>query len=47
VTPAQPWEAEAAELRALQPRHFLFLCVANSARSQMAEESPDRSHQPE
>jgi protein-tyrosine-phosphatase len=31
------WEAEAAELRALRPRHFLFLCVANSARSQMAE----------
>ena len=31
------WEAEAAELRALQPKHFLFLCVANSARSQMAE----------
>jgi len=37
VIPAQPWEAEAAEMRALQPRHFLFLCVANSARSQMAE----------
>jgi molybdopterin-guanine dinucleotide biosynthesis adapter protein len=31
------WRTEAAELRSLQPRHFLFLCVANSARSQMAE----------
>ena len=31
------WEAEAAELRERRPRHFLFLCVANSARSQMAE----------
>jgi arsenate reductase len=32
-----PWQAEAEELRALAPRHVLFLCVANSARSQMAE----------
>ena len=31
------WQSEAAELKALAPRHFLFLCVANSARSQMAE----------
>jgi arsenate reductase len=31
------WEAEAARLRASPPRHLLFLCVANSARSQMAE----------
>jgi arsenate reductase len=28
---------EAEELRRLAPRHLLFLCVANSARSQMAE----------
>jgi arsenate reductase len=28
---------EAAILRALAPRHILFLCVQNSARSQMAE----------
>lgn len=31
------WEAEARELRERPPRHLLFLCVANSARSQMAE----------
>jgi arsenate reductase len=31
------WTAEAEELRKLAPRHLLFLCVANSARSQMAE----------
>jgi arsenate reductase (thioredoxin) len=31
------WLVEARLLRALAPRHFLFLCVANSARSQMAE----------
>jgi arsenate reductase len=27
------WEAEAAAIRAFRPRHVLFLCVANSARS--------------
>jgi arsenate reductase len=31
------WLAEAEELKQLAPRHLLFLCVANSARSQMAE----------
>jgi arsenate reductase len=31
------WRAEAEALRRLAPRHLLFLCVANSARSQMAE----------
>ena len=34
---SEPWRLEADELRALRPRHLLFLCVANSARSQMAE----------
>ncbi len=31
------WLLEARLLGALQPKHLLFLCVANSARSQMAE----------
>jgi arsenate reductase len=31
------WQAEAVELQRLAPKHLLFLCVANSARSQMAE----------
>jgi arsenate reductase len=31
------WQPEAEELRRLAPRHVLFLCVANAARSQMAE----------
>lgn len=34
---AENWRDEAEALRALRPRHILFLCVANSARSQMAE----------
>ena len=33
----EEWRTEAEELRRLAPRHILFLCVANSARSQMAE----------
>lgn len=31
------WPREAALLASRTPRHILFLCVANSARSQMAE----------
>jgi len=31
------WMIEAGILRALAPQHLLFLCVANSARSQLAE----------
>lgn len=31
------WLEEAEELRRSTPKHILFLCVANSARSQMAE----------
>jgi arsenate reductase len=31
------WHFEALVLRGLAPRHILFLCVANSARSQLAE----------
>lgn len=31
------WMIEAAILRALRPKSILFLCVANSARSQLAE----------
>ena len=31
------WEQDVAALRKLRPRHILFLCVQNSARSQLAE----------
>lgn len=34
---SETWRDEAERLRASPPRHLLFLCVANSARSQMAE----------
>jgi arsenate reductase len=37
VSAAESWQADAEALRAASPRHILFLCVANSARSQMAE----------
>ena len=33
----EEWRAEAETLRHRRPRHILFLCVANSARSQIAE----------
>jgi protein-tyrosine-phosphatase len=33
---SEGWSRDAEEIRALRPRHVLFLCVANSARSQMA-----------
>lgn len=31
------WRRDAARIRALEPSHVLFVCVANSARSQLAE----------
>ena len=34
---APGWRQEAEALRSAAPRHLLFLCVANSARSQLAE----------
>lgn len=34
---AQDWNTEAERIRAAEPSRVLFLCVANSARSQMAE----------
>lgn len=34
---AQDWEEEARRLRERQPGHLLFMCMGNSARSQMAE----------
>lgn len=37
TTDAVQWLAEAQQLRRDNPRGLLFLCVANSARSQMAE----------
>ena len=35
--PSPPWLAEATRCRAQGRRGYLFLCVANSARSQLAE----------
>ncbi len=31
------WRREARRMRALEPRHLLFICALNSARSQLAE----------
>lgn len=31
------WQEDVKQIRALKPRHILFLCVQNSARSQLAE----------
>jgi arsenate reductase len=30
------WSVDAEQIRAMRPRHVLFICVANSSRSQMA-----------
>jgi hypothetical protein len=46
MTAVHDCEADAVELRALRSRYILFLCVANSARSQMQRASPGRSQQP-
>lgn len=32
-----PWQDDVEAIRKLKPRHILFLCVQNSARSQLAE----------
>lgn len=37
IMPDEPWTDDVAALRARKPRHILFMCVANSARSQLAE----------
>ena len=38
MKPAPPdWTLDVSKLRTLRPRHILFLCVQNSARSQLAE----------
>ena len=34
---SKEWDDDAEAIRSAHPRHVLFLCVANSARSQMAE----------
>jgi len=35
--PVMTWRDDIKRLRAAAPKHILFMCVANSARSQMAE----------
>jgi len=37
LTDTSDWLEDIRRIRAAGPRHLLFLCVANSARSQMAE----------
>ncbi len=37
ITPDETWRADVVRLHAAGARSYLFLCVANSARSQMAE----------
>lgn len=34
---SRDWKKDAVKLREWEPEHLLFLCVANSARSQLAE----------
>jgi protein-tyrosine-phosphatase len=37
VVDGTDWREDVEALRATQPRHILFLCVANASRSQLAE----------
>ena len=42
----EKWKSEAAVLRALRPRHILFLCVANSARRRFGSSRKSTSTYP-